>query len=198
MTFGALLLVALALSTDAFAVSLARGASGRFATYGSALRTGAMFGLAEGAMVALGLLLASSFRTFVEEIDHWFALFLLVAIGGRMIYAGLTDSGESEDEPDNGPAKRPSLLGNLVTVLGTSIDACAVGIALAFADVSGLFAALIIGCVSFAVATTGLLIAPRVGKLLGPHAETVGGIVLAAIGVYIFVTHSVAAETIIP
>jgi len=188
MSIFAVLIIAFGLSADAFAVSLGRGASGRFASLPSALRMGALFGASEAAMTLLGYLLASRFAAYVTEADHWIALILLGGVGGHMLYEGLFAGDDSEETADPPPAKR-GVLGNLLTVIGTSIDAAAVGVAFSVIAVDIVTAVAVIGLVSCSVSTLGLMIAPRVGRLLGRRAEVAGGLVLIAIGIYIFYTH---------
>ena len=89
MSFLTVMTIAFGLSADAFAVSLGRGASGRFRTFFSAARMGLMFGASEAAMTLLGFLLAARFADYVTEADHWIALVLLGGVGGHMLYEGL-------------------------------------------------------------------------------------------------------------
>ena len=179
----ALLATSLSLSTDAFAAALARGSAARETRTLAALRVGAVFGLAEGLMCLLGWSLALVMADFIMAVDHWIALVLLVTIGGLMIRNGLAAGGD-----DEAVAASPGLAATLVTALGTSIDAAAVGIALALAG-APVWSALVIGLTSFAMAGLGYRIGPRVAERLGGGAEVAGGIVLIAIGVSIFISH---------
>lgn len=190
MSFLAVMTIAFGLSADAFAVSLGRGASGRFRTFIPAARMGLMFGASEAAMTLLGFLLAARFSDYVTEADHWIALILLGGVGGHMLYEGLF--GDDEDGGDAASVSRGkrSVLGNIATVIGTSIDAAAVGVALSVIAVDIWRTVAVIGVVSFAMSTLGLLIGPRVGRMLGRRAEIAGGAVLVSIGVYIFYTHT--------
>tara|TARA_R110000868_G_scaffold123041_1_gene326033 strand:- start:1933 stop:2514 length:582 start_codon:yes stop_codon:yes gene_type:complete len=192
MSFLTVMTIAFGLSADAFAVSLGRGASGRFRTFFSAARMGLMFGASEAAMTLLGFLLAARFADYVTEADHWIALVLLGGVGGHMLYEGLF--GDDEDGGDAASVSRGkrSVLGNIATVIGTSIDAAAVGVALSVIAVDIWRTVAVIGAVSFAMSTLGLLIGPGVGRMLGRRAEIAGGAVLISIGVYIFYTHTMA------
>ena len=193
MSFLAVMTIAFGLSADAFAVSLGRGASGRFRTFIPAARMGLMFGASEAAMTLLGFLLAARFADYVTEADHWIALILLGGVGGHMLYEGLFGNGEDDDDPASSPRGKRGILGNIATVIGTSIDAAAVGVALSVIAVDIWRTVAVIGAVSFAMSTLGLLIGPRVGRMLGRRAEIVGGAVLISIGVYIFYTHTMGA-----
>jgi len=179
-------LTSLSLSTDAFAAALARGASDPAARTLRAMRVGAVFGLAEGLMCLAGWLLARVAAHWITAVDHWIALILLAAIGGMMIRNGLADA--DEDEADEPAAAASGLLATVVTALGTSIDAAAVGIALALAG-GPAWSALAIGLTSFTMASLGYRIGPKVAERLGGFAEIAGGVVLIGIGVSIFVSH---------
>ncbi|MGC3874625.1 manganese efflux pump MntP family protein [Halomonas sp. GXIMD04776] len=181
--------MAIGLSADAFAVSVARGACNWRSDVRVALRTGLVFGSVEAGMVLLGWLLGSGFASLITEIDHWIALLLLGAVGGHMIHEGLSDGGE-EDACD---ASSQSGIKTLLAALGTSIDGAAIGVTLAFIDVPIWHAVAIVGAVSCCISTLGVLIGPRVGSLLGRRAEVLGGLVLITIGVSIFYSHMHAA-----
>jgi putative Mn2+ efflux pump MntP len=189
MSFYAVVTIAFGLSADAFAVSLGRGASGRFRSFLAAARMGLMFGASEAGMALLGYLLAARFADLVTGVDHWIALILLGGVGGHMIHEALFGDGDDADDADAAPGRR-GVLGNLMTVIGTSIDAAAVGVALSVVAVDIWSAVAVIGAVSFSMSTLGLLIGPRVGRYLGRRAEIAGGLILIAIGVYIFYSHT--------
>lgn len=192
MSFIGVMTIAFGLSADAFAVSLGRGASGRFSNLLAAMRMGLLFGLCEGGMALLGYLLASRFADVVTGVDHWIALILLGGVGGHMIYEALSSDDNNEGSEAADP-KRRGVLGNLATVVGTSIDAAAVGVALSVMAVDIVQTVIAIALVSFAMSTLGLLIGPRVGQVLGRRAEIAGGVILIAIGAYIFYSHTMAA-----
>lgn len=183
-------LTSLSLSTDAFAAALARGASDPAARTLTAMRVGAVFGLAEGLMCLAGWLLARVAAHWITAVDHWIALILLAAIGGMMVRNGLGDA--DEDEADEPAAATSGLLATVVTALGTSIDAAAVGIALALAG-GPAWSALAIGLTSFTMASLGYRIGPKVAERLGGFAEIAGGVVLILIGISIFVSHMTGA-----
>jgi putative Mn2+ efflux pump MntP len=181
-----LALTSLSLSSDAFAAALARGAADPSARMLRAMRIGAVFGLTEGAMCLAGWLMARVAERWITAVDHWLALVLLAAIGGLMIRNGL--SADGDETPDTAPR---GLLGTAVTALGTSIDAAAVGIALALAG-GPAWSALAVGLTSFAMASLGYRIGPKVAETLGGLAEVAGGVVLILIGLSIFVSHVTA------
>nr|WP_298379348.1 manganese efflux pump MntP family protein [uncultured Halomonas sp.] len=181
--------MAVGLSADAFAVSVARGACNTRADLRLAVRTGLVFGGVEASMVLLGWLLGSSFAGLITDIDHWIALLLLGAVGGHMIHEGINDASDSDacNDPSQSGVKM------LLTALGTSIDGAAIGVTLAFIDVPIWHAVAIVGVVSCCISTLGVLIGPRVGALIGRRAEVLGGLVLITIGLSIFYSHMHAA-----
>ncbi|MEE4208216.1 MAG: manganese efflux pump [Parvularcula sp.] len=180
----ALAATCLSLSTDAFAASVARGTVTPARQLAGTLRLGAVFGLAEGLMCLFGYLAASTLGEVVAAVDHWAALMLLAIIGGRMIKEGFEGGGEDERTAD----EKRSLLGTVVTALGTSIDAAAVGAALAFAG-APIIIALFVGLTSFIASSIGFALGPMIGSRFGKTAEVAGGAVLILIGGGIFIQH---------
>lgn len=186
MTPSAIAATALALAPDAFAASLARGIAEKSSSWGRAIRVGAIFGFAEGGMAALGWTLAALFAEPVRAFDHWIALIILSMLGTRMIREGWSSRADAETRS----AARPkSLAGAIATAIGTSIDAAAVGVALAFAGANILILAPVIGLTSGGLAAVGYRFGPALGRRLGNRAEIAGGILLIAIGVWIFYSH---------
>jgi putative Mn2+ efflux pump MntP len=179
-----LLLIALGLSMDAFAVAIGRGAVlARGMRARGALAMALAFGLFQALMPAAGWLLGSAFAGFITGIDHWIAFLLLAGIGGRMI-VGAVHGGDEESQ-----ALSVRML--LLLAVATSIDALAVGIGLRLADPSTqiLLAALLIGGVTFGLSLAGGLLGSRLGERFGRTMEVVGGVVLIGIGLRILVTH---------
>ncbi|MHA7901636.1 MAG: manganese efflux pump MntP [Henriciella sp.] len=180
----ALFLLSLALSTDAFAASIARGVRARERHFPTALGSGLIFGTTEGVMCLLGWIGGSLFAGFIARFDHWVALILLGIIGARMVREGL------QHDSDGTPAGRMTVIGTLVTAIGTSIDSATVGVALALAGTSA-YAAIAIGGASFLASTVGFMIGPMLGARFGHRAEIAGGSVLIMIGIFIFYEHAV-------
>ena len=179
----ALLIVALGMSVDAFAAALAKGAVLDRPHFGEALRTGAIFGAVEGITPVIGWALGLAAAPFIQAVDHWIALVLLGGIGGKMIYESF------QPRTENRP-RRHSLGVLVVTAIGTSIDALAVGVMLAFLDADIALADAAIGTATFLMTTTGVMIARVAGPHLGAWAELAGGGALIALGVGIFLEHT--------
>jgi len=175
-----LLALALGLAMDAFAVSVAQGASRR-STRG-ALRIGAAFGVAQGLMPLIGWALGAAFEGAIREIDHWVAFVLLGLLGMKMLREGL--SGEAAT-----PA--PALIGwaLLGAAVATSIDAAAAGITLPMIGAPIAIACAVIGLVTAALCVAGVRIGAAYGARLGKLAEIAGGTLLILIGAKILIQH---------
>lgn len=176
MSFVSILILAFAMSTDAFAVAIGMGARRNHVPIKEALQVGLLFGVIEGVTPLVGWALGSVAASYVESWDHWIAFTLLGGLGLRMIIEGC---GEPDEEADD-PARPFWLLA--LTGLATSIDAMVVGVSLAFTDAGILLPALAIGLATLMMVTLGLLIGRRIGAMLGKRAEILGGLVLIAVG----------------
>lgn len=176
MTLTAILILGLAMSTDAFAVAIAMGARRTHIPLSEALRTGLLFGVIEGFTPVIGWMLGSMAASYVAAWDHWIAFVLLGGLGLRMIHAGMGEPEETEEL-----ARRPFWL-LVLTGFATSIDALVVGFGLAFADTSIVTPAVAIGVATLSMVTLGLLIGHRIGAIVGKRAEVFGGVVLIAVG----------------
>jgi putative Mn2+ efflux pump MntP len=187
MTFVAILALAFAMSTDAFAAAIGKGAALHRPRWREALRTGAIFGSIEALTPVVGWALGSIAARLVTAWDHWIAFVGLAGLGVRMIRAGVRADVAAIDD-----AARPTrhafwLLA--LTGFATSIDAMAVGVGLAFIDVAIVPVAVAIGLTTFAMVTTGVMLGRVLGVVAGKRAEVVGGVLLIAIGSLIVVQH---------
>lgn len=180
-----ILLLGLAMSTDAFAAAIGKGAAMGRPRVRDALRTGLVFGVVEGLTPLIGWLLGAGASHLIEAWDHWIAFVLLLALGLHMIYKAL-----HEDAPeDPGKAQGRGLWGLALAGLATSIDAMAVGVGLAFVEVNILVMSAVIGLCTFAMVSAGVLAGRAVGQLVGRWAEIVGGLVLILVGAMIVYEH---------
>lgn len=178
----AILILSLSMSTDAFAAAVGRGAAHR-PTVPAAIRAGMVFGVIEAITPVLGWLLGRAASSYVEAVDHWIAFGLLALVGGHMIR-------ESFGEPETGDApRRAGPMALVATAIGTSIDAAAVGVGLAFIGVNIWIVAASIGTTTFLLTTIGMLIGSRVGARFGRKAEFLGGVALIGIGTLILIDH---------
>lgn len=181
----AIVFLALAMSTDAFAAAIGKGAALERPHWREALRTGAIFGIIEALTPLVGWLLGSAAASYVTAWDHWIAFVLLSVLGVRMIHAGLAVSTDAElTKP-----QRHGFWLLAATGFATSIDAMAVGVGLAFLDVAILPIAAAIGLTTFLMVTAGVMLGRVLGEIAGKRAEIIGGLVLIVIGVAILYEH---------
>lgn len=174
--------LAVSMSIDAFIATLGKGAAGPRPTLGRALRTGMIFGVVEALTPLLGWAMGMAASQYVEAVDHWIAFTLLAGVG---IHMALQAASRRPEEP-TGPVSFWTLL---VTAFGTSIDAMAVGVSLAFLDVNILVIALAIGVSTMLVSSTGLLAGRFLGQRFGRMAEVFGGVALIGLGSMILYQH---------
>ncbi len=185
MNLSATILLAFGMSMDAFAASIGKGATLHKPKFSEAVRTGLIFGAIETLTPLVGWGLGMLASQFILEWNHWIAFTLLVFLGGRMIVEGFR--GDS-DEACEAPHRHGFWL-LVTTAFATSLDAMAVGVGLAFLQVSIVTTALAIGCATFIMSTLGMMVGRFIGPLLGKRAEILGGIVLIGIGSEILWSH---------
>ncbi|MBV5440692.1 manganese efflux pump MntP [Klebsiella pneumoniae] len=185
MILSATILLAFGMSMDAFAASIGKGATLHKPKFSEAVRTGLIFGAIETLTPLVGWGLGMLASQFILEWNHWIAFILLVFLGGRMIVEGFR--GDS-DEACEAPHRHGFWL-LVTTAFATSLDAMAVGVGLAFLQVSIVTTALAIGCATFIMSTLGMMVGRFIGPLLGKRAEILGGIVLIGIGSEILWSH---------
>lgn len=186
MSLFEIFLVGVGLSMDAFAVSVTNGMCKRGGTLFIAASCGLAFGLFQGLMPSIGFALGSTFAKYITRFDHIIALVLLAYIGEKMIYDAIK-GGETEA---TGALLKP---GELVTqAVATSIDALAVGVSFAslMALPRMLVSAGIIALTTFVIAFLGVFIGKKFGDALSGKAQLVGGVILVAIGLKIFIEHT--------
>ncbi|MFC6840955.1 manganese efflux pump MntP family protein [Xanthomonas theicola] len=186
MSFLSILLLGIAMSTDAFAAAVGKGAAMRKPLWRDALRAGLIFGCIEALTPALGWLLGQAASRYVVSFDHWIAFGLLSALGVHMIAAGLKPE---QVEQAAETSKRQGFWNLAATGLATSIDAMAVGVGLAFLDVNIVEVAVVIGLCTLTMVTLGIMLGRVLGTLAGKRAEIGGGVLLIAIGCTILYEH---------
>lgn len=182
MSFFDIFLIAVALSMDAFAVSICKGLSVKKVKAKHILTVGVYFGGFQALMPALGFLLGFKFESFITSVDHWIAFVLLALIGGSMIKEAL---GKDEEQVDDSFSVKTML----PLAVATSIDALAVGISFAFLGVDIVTAALFIGITTFVLSGVGIVVGNVFGAKYKSKAELAGGIVLILIGLKILLEH---------
>jgi len=184
-----LILIALGLATDAFAVSLSNGMCARKVTKKTVFATAFTFGFFQAIMPVMGYLLGCSFSEIVRRFQHWVALLLLGAIGINM----LVDAIKDQRNPESCSIKEIFTVQNLLMQgIATSIDALAIGVSFAVMNVNIITSALVIGIITFVCCSFGVYIGRKFGSLLGIRARLFGGILLILIGLRIFMEHQLA------
>lgn len=176
-------ILAIGMSIDALLAALGRGAAYRRPRWRDALQTGLVFGLVETITPLIGWAAGVVASSYVQAVDHWIAFVLLSLVGGRMVLHAFTKANEEvAEQPRSG-----TML--FATAIGTSIDAMAVGVSLAFLDVNILVIAAAIGFATFTMSAGGMMAGRLIGKRFGRWAECVGGAALIALGLSILLRH---------
>lgn len=185
MNFLTILLIAISLSFDSFAVSVCSGLSvcrNHFKVK-DALKIATSLAIFQGTMPLIGWLIGEQFDDQIMAADHWIAFALLAFLGIRMIREGRIPIKDRK-------IKNPTHWKVLLTMsLATSIDALAVGISFSFFVEKIWYPALLIGIVTFLIALTGLYIGRKLGRKLVGIAEIAGGVILILIGTRILIEH---------
>ena len=178
-----LLLIAVGLSMDAFAVSICKGLSVQRLKPRHYLLTGAWFGGFQALMPSIGFLLGSAFDHYINAFDHWIAFVLLAFIGGNMVKESL--SGDEECHDDSFSLRTMFLL-----AVATSIDALAVGVTFALLPDVHIFSAVsLIGAATFLLSALGLKAGNVFGLRYKARAELAGGVILILMGLKILLEH---------
>jgi len=179
-----IIVIAIGLAMDAFAVSIATGATYKKSGNTHAFKMAFAFGGFQAIMPIVGWLAGLTLREFIRDYDHWVAFILLAFIGSKMIY----ESFKIKRVQDQTDTLSTAML--LVLALATSIDALAVGITFSFLLAGSLaIAVIIIGLITFALSYAGFYIGKRFGHFFETGIETVGGLILIGIGVKILLEH---------
>jgi len=182
MDLSLILLVAIGLAMDCFAVSLAAGTTISSGKTRAALIIAACFGWFQAMMALLGWLAGTWLAPVIASFDHWAAFIILLLIGGKMIVEGF--SGEEEQRRDY--LSIPVLL---LLSIATSIDSLGVGLSLALISSGIILEAAVIGLVSLLFAFAGVMVGGRLASRFGRPAEITGGIILILIGIRIIAGH---------
>jgi manganese efflux pump family protein len=177
-----LVLLAIGLSADAFAVAITQGAAVRQHPWRAALGVALAFGAAQAIAPLIGWSLGLAFAGLIEAWDHWIAFVLLATIGAKMIWEG--------NQPKDGEApKQASGWALLALAVATSIDAAAAGITLPTLGAPIGMSVAVIGLITFALCFAGVWIGRTGSRVLGPNAEIIGGLILIVIGAKVLIDH---------
>jgi manganese efflux pump family protein len=177
-----ILLIAVGLAMDTFAVSIAKGMAISRQRRKFALLLGGFFGGFQMLMPVIGWLAGLSFKDIIMGVDHWIAFGLLAFIGSKMIY----DSTRKETEKTDELLRIHSIL---ILAIATSIDALMVGLSFAFLNTSILEPILVIGLITFMLSVIGFFFGCGLGRVFGNKIKIVGGLILIVIGLRILLEH---------
>jgi putative Mn2+ efflux pump MntP len=183
MSLFEVLLIALSMAMDAFAVCLGAGTTGQADGPRPTFRLAFHFGLFQFLMPVIGWFAGTTIERYIATYDHWIAFALLAFVGTRMIRSGLDPNGEART---NDPSRGWTLV---MLSIAVSIDALAIGLSLGLIGMSIWYPAVVIGLVTGLVSWLGLRLGGRLSGMFGKRMEVVGGIVLILIGVRIVVSH---------
>jgi len=187
MDYFTILVIALGLSFDTFAVSLSYGVIRSGILFRQASWIAIILAIFQGGLTVTGYFLGSIVSEALKATDHWIALGLLSFLGMKMIIEGLRKTSDEETKDYS------STIVLLTIALGTSIDAFAVGISFALLDVKIWEAGTVIGAITFLASMTAIRIGKSAGERLGNKVEIIGGMLLIAIGLKIFLEHILAS-----
>ncbi len=182
MDAATIILIAVGLAMDAFAVSIATGITTTQQKRKTALVMASFFGIFQMLMPLIGWSVGLTFRDLIVGIDHWIAFGLLAFIGSKMIY----DSTKKEGNVENNALKISSLL---TLAIATSIDALMVGLSFAFLQTTIALPIIVIGIVTFSLSYVGVIFGCAIGSLFGNKIKIAGGLILIAIGVKVLLDH---------
>ena len=191
MSYFDLIVTAIALSMDAFAVSVCKGLATSKVKLKHSIISGAWFGGFQGLMPLIGFLVGSLFAVYVTAVDHWIAFGLLGFLGFNMLKEALFDKDEDECNC-NGTENEFGFKIMLTMAVATSIDALAVGINYAFMNLNTaeiIFAVSAIGVITFILSGIGVKVGAVFGARFKKPAEIAGGIILVGMGVKILIEH---------
>ena len=182
-----LLLLAVGVSMDAFAVSICKGLAMRRATVRGCMTCGLWFGGFQALMPTIGFFLGTLFAEAIQAIDHWVAFFLLAIIGINMLKEVFEAEECSCCQEHNADLSVRTMF---VMAVATSIDALAVGISLAMAgNVDIWMAASFIGICTFGFSAAGVKIGNVFGARFEKKAQLAGGVILVVLGLKILLEH---------
>ena len=178
-----IIMIAVGLAMDAFAVSIGAGTTGYLKGPRPALRLSFHFGLFQFFMPVLGWFLGFSVAHFIAPVDHWIAFGLLCFVGGRMI--------KSAFDPDKKKLMKDPSRGITLVILSfaTSIDAFVIGLSLAMLNVAIWYPSVLIGIVTATLSLFGIWFGNKLSNIVENRIEIVGGVILIIIGFRILITH---------
>ena len=177
----AIVLIAVGLAIDAFAVSIASGISITHRRRRTAVLMASSFAFFQMLMPVIGWAGGIQLQDLIVDVDHWVAFGLLAFIGSKMIYDSFQKDGKQQ------ATLKPHVL--LTLSVATSIDALMVGLSFAFLQTSIVTPIAAIGAVTFGLSCVGFFFGNTIAKVFGNKIKAIGGIILIAIGIQILIEH---------
>jgi len=178
-----IILIAIGLSFDTFAVSISSGLILKKIDFFSATKIAVTLAVFQAAMPVVGWLAGSGIKNYAENFDHWIAFGILALLGAKMIYESFNT--DPEDRSFN-PLDIKVMIG---MAIATSIDALIVGFSFALLNYRIFISVGIIGFVTYVVAMLGMLFGKKIGTKMGRRMEVLGGVMLILIGLKILIEH---------
>ena len=178
-----IIIIAVGLAMDAFAVSIVSGAAYKQLKIKHAFRLAVFFGGFQALMPLIGSLAGLSIKQYIANYDHWVAFAFLSAVGCRMVYES------SKIKPDDKNFDPSNIFTLLILSIATSIDALTVGITLPLLALSLIKAVIIIGLITFLLSYIGVSVGRKFGHFFESKIEALGGLVLIALGAKILLEH---------
>lgn len=182
MNFWEIILIAIGVSMDAFAVSICKGLASKDKKLKTAFVCGTWFGLFQVIMPVIGFYLGRLFAGLIEKYDHWVAFVLLLILGVNMIKEAFSKDEEQVSDDT-------SFLKMLILAIATSIDALMIGVTFAVLNVNIWLCVLIIGLTTFGFSFVGAIIGEKIGEKHKNKAVFAGGIILILLGIKILIEH---------
>ncbi len=183
MNILSIIFVSIGLSLDASAVSLVCGLNERKKRFLLSLKLGTFFGIFQSLMFLIGYSFGVGFSILISRFDHWVAFFLLILVGGKMVY-------ENFKKEEKKCFNTDSLIVLLTLSLATSIDALAVGISFALLSFDLLITTILIGMITFLNSFIFTLFGKFFNRFVNNRSELVGGLILIGIGIKILMEHT--------
>ena len=178
-----IIIIAVGLAMDAFAVSIVSGAAYKQLKIKHAFRLAVFFGGFQALMPLIGSLAGLGIKQYIANYDHWVAFALLSAVGCKMVYES------SKIKPDDKNFDPSNIFTLLILSIATSIDALTVGITLPLLALSLIKAVIIIGLITFLLSYIGVSVGRKFGHFFESKIEALGGLVLIALGAKILLEH---------
>ena len=180
------ILLGTGLAMDAFSVSMVNGLKESEMPLHKMNLIAGVYAFFQFAMPMTGWICVHTILTYFKKFETfipWIALILLLYIGGKMLIEGIRKT--EEDTADNSALTFSTLI---IQGIATSIDALSVGFTIAnYALLMAVICSLIIAAVTYIISITGIVIGKKVGTKLSSKASVLGGVILIAIGIEIFI-----------